>query len=214
MASLEFSDICIYIYIRYQTCNGNSTRYHTRYPAKSDKMPKANDGRRNDLLKRQSQSQSSFVERPNKAHSWGTKNETTTMVAKMLLPWSSVSWWVPAFEFFIESTQWTPLVILLDLHICAYTYAYVYIYIYTLYNLPHQLQDPQYHFNALHKSPVYCKKRSICPFFPTIHSLKLAKSLFPLWGKWSPQRVRRKVKELELPHHLELGAATLGAPHL
>lgn len=48
MASLEFSYIYIYIfYTRYQTYNGNSTRY----PAKSDKLPNANDGRRNDLLK-------------------------------------------------------------------------------------------------------------------------------------------------------------------
>ena len=168
-------------------------------------MPKANDGRRNDLLKCQlcgKAEEGSQLRNEKWDHHDGCENVVALIQCILMSP----SIWVLHRIHTIR----TPLVILLDLHICAYTYVYIYIHciIYLINFKIHSITSMQF------TNHQFIAKKGQHTLFSNNSLLKLAKSLFPLWGKWSPQRVRRKVKELELPDHLELGAATLGAPHL
>ncbi len=116
-----------------------------------------------------------------------------------------------------------PLVMPLYLHICANTYIYVIIYKHCVIYLIIFVHPCMSSVLSLYtsRSTVSLQfssqitslflQRSTCLF--SISTLETTKSLFPLWGKWSPQRARRKAKE-ELPHHLVVGAVTIGAPHL
>lgn len=67
-----------------------------------------------------------------------------------------------------------------------------------MYNLPHQLQDPQYHFNAVHKSPVYCKKRSTYPFFQQF-TLETSQVSVPFVRKMKPPKSKAKSKGAGAP---------------